>query len=357
MPYLLLLLLSATPLLRHDFEDGTAGWVSVGKNGSLRVMHEGARNGSGALTFDYVVGDGFAAAALPLKGISIARMDRLQFWIKTDVPTAVAIMMNEKKPGGNYTAICWSTGNTWQRVELTPRDFHLSTGEKDPIDPDGKLDLDAVENIGIIDLSTIFGVRTEKTGPIVVESHAGKHSLSIDDFEVLADSGAATADVAVIDTFETPQLRWLTLGGVDLKPDGGGMRAVYRQTDDQSIVLLRQVTGVDLRGKESLAFEIASGQPAELLFNFEVPAPGKAQGPRYSLTLEVPGGGKIAHREVQLAAFEHAEDSPEDPNGRLVLNQMKNFSILDITGVMTHAEAKNSLWIGNIRGVGDAAHP
>jgi hypothetical protein len=36
---------------------------------------------------------------------------------------------------------------------------------------------------------------------------------------------------------------------------------------------------------------------------------------------------------------------------------MKNFSILDITGVMTHAEAKNSLWIGNIRGVGDAAHP
>jgi hypothetical protein len=73
--------------------------------------------------------------------------------------------------------------------------------------------------------------------------------------------------------------------------------------------------------------------------------------------IEVPGGGKIDHREILLSAFEHGPDSPDDPNGMLDLNQLKTFSILDITGTLTHETAKNSLWIGNIRGVGDAARP
>jgi hypothetical protein len=182
----------------------------------------------------------------------------------------------------------------------------------------------------------------------------GKHTFSIDDFELLAGSGVAGPGKAVIDSFGSPQLQWFTLGGVELKPDGAGMRAAYQQKDERSVVLLRQIAHADLRGKESLAFDIASDRPAELLLAFEELAPGKQQGPRYNLTLGVPGGGKVEHREILLSAFEHAADSPDDANAKLDLDQLKTLSILDITGTYTHETAKNSLWIGNVRGTGVA---
>ena len=46
-----------------------------------------------------------------------------------------------------------------------------------------------------------------------VESHAGKNSFYIDDFELLADTGVARPQKAVIDSFVTPQLQWFSLGG------------------------------------------------------------------------------------------------------------------------------------------------
>jgi hypothetical protein len=82
---------------------------------------------------------------------------------------------------------------------------------------------------------------------------------------------------------------------------------------------------------------------------------GKAQGPRYNALVEVEGGGKVAHREIDLSAFEHGPDSPEDSNGVLDLNRLKSFSILDVTANDTRETAKNSLWIGNIRAVSDGA--
>jgi hypothetical protein len=343
IPWILMLFLGTSSLLRSP-----AGWIAVGKSGMVRVT-------DGALTFDYTVGEGLAVAALPLNGTDVSAMDAVRFWMKTDVPTALAVLINEKKPGGDYTAICWSTGNTWQRVELTPGDFHLNAGPNDARDPDGKLDLDAVQNMGVLDISSIFGAKADAGSPIVVESHVGKHSFSIKDFELLAGAGVARPPKTTIDNYATPQLQWLTLGGAELKPDGAGMRATYEQKDERSVVLLRQIAHVDLRGKESLAFEVASDKPAQLLLTFEELTPGKQQGPRYNLTLEVPGGGKVAHWEVLLSAFERGEDSPEDANGKLDLDQLKTFSILDITGTFSHETVKNSLWIGNIRAVGNAA--
>jgi hypothetical protein len=353
--WILMFFLSANTLLRQTFEDGTAGWVAVGPSGAVRVTHEDVKNGSGALAFDYTVGAPPAVAALPLNGTSIAQMDALHFWMKTDLPTALGVVINEKRPGGNYTAICWSTGNTWQRVELRPGDFHLNEGPNDPADTDGKLDLDAAQNIGIIDLRTVLGSKTDPDLPIVVESHAGKHSLFLDDFEILSGVSNPPRDPAVLDDFATPQLRWLTLGGVELKPEGAGMRALYQQMAERSVLMLRPLGNVDLRGKEWLAFDIASERPAQLLMSFEERAPGKPQGPRYNALVEVVGGGKVNHREILLEAFEYGPDSPADPDGVLDPNQLKHFSIMDVTGTITHETVKNSLWIGNIRGAGGTA--
>jgi len=328
----------------------TFDWIVVGKNGALHPTRERA------FDFEYTVGDGVAVAALPLKGTPLAQMGLLRFSMKTDVPTVVAVLLNEKKPGGDYTAICWSTGNTWQKVELTPADFHLNSGLKDPPDPDGKLDLDAVASIGILDLNSVFGVNVDTNSPIFMESHGGKHSFSIDEFEVAPAGAAAGAVPGVIDSFASPQLQWITRGGAELKPEAQGMRAVYRQMDGKSVLLSHPLgSAANLTGKDFLAFEVSSERPAQLLMTFEELSPGKPQGPRYNAIVEVAGGGKVSHREIDLGAFEHGEDSPADANGMLDWSRLKSFSILDITASDTHEMATNSLWIGNIRGVSDGA--
>jgi len=297
------------------------------------------------------VGNGLAVAALPLKGIDLARMDGLRFWVKTDVPTALSVVISEKRPGSNYSAICWSTGNTWQPVELTPDDFHLNEGPNDPADPDGKLDLDAAQNIGILDINTVFGPKIDPDSPFLVDSHAGKHSFFLDDFEILTGSKNRPRDSAVLDDFNTPQLQWLTRGGAELKPEGGGMRVIYQQREEQGILLIRQLGKVDLRGKEKLAFDVASDQPTELVMGLEMHAPGMPQGPRYNTTVEVAGGGKVNHREVVLSAFGDGE--AELPP--IKLDQLKSLTIVDITGQTMNVSGKNSLWIGNIRGAGESA--
>jgi hypothetical protein len=261
------------------------------------------------------------------------------------------VVLSEKQPGGTYAALCWSTGNTWQQVELLPSDFHLNSGPKDPVDPDGKLDLDAIANLTILDTS-IFISGNANPAPLVVESHLGKRTLAIDGFEILSVSGAKAPAKNVIDAFTSPQLQWMTLGGAVMKPESGGLRADYEQFDGKSIIFSRQLANVDLRGMDKLAFDISSEVDTQLLMSFEMQSPGKAQVPRFNALVEVPGGGKVAHREVVLSAFEHGPDSPE---GELDWSKLKAFSMIDITGTATHETAKNSLWIGNIHGVAEQA--
>jgi hypothetical protein len=348
-------LFAAPPLLLDTFEEGTSGWISIGESGAVRVARNAAdvKNGSGALALDYTVGKGLSLAALPLEGKPVADMKVVAFWLKTDVPAGMAVVMNEKKPGGTYSAIVWSTGNTWQRVELVPADFHLNEGPNDPKDPDGKLDLDQLQGIGILDVSQVFG-QSKTNLPIAIDSHAGKHSFYIDDFEISSEAPRRANDPSAIDSFETPQLQWMTLGSAELRPDGKGLRASYTQEEDHYVALVRQLPKVDLRGRERLAFDIASDHPAQLVISLEEHAPGKPQGPRYNVTVDVLGGGKMDHRAVLLSAFAPAEEGPRDENGKLDLDQLKTLTILDITAATSHETVKNSIWIGNIRGVGEA---
>ncbi len=57
----------------------------------------------------------------------------------------------------------------------------------------GSWDLDAVQNVGVLDISSIFGAKEDPGSPMVEESHVGKHSFSIKDFELLAGTGVGKA--------------------------------------------------------------------------------------------------------------------------------------------------------------------
>ncbi len=132
--------------LRQTFEKGEEGWVAYGPGAQVRITHEPAnvKEGSGALELDYkVVPNQFGSAVLLVGDGSLQKMARLRFWLKTDVATAVAVVLSEKKPdGGDYAAWFWSPKDRWQLIDFTGADFALNEGPGDAKDPNGKLDLD-----------------------------------------------------------------------------------------------------------------------------------------------------------------------------------------------------------------------
>jgi hypothetical protein len=344
----------ATPMVRHTFENGVEGWAAFGRNGAIRVTNEpvGVKSGKGGLAFEYDVSHGPAFAAWPVKE-SLIGMQSLRFWLKTDAATPVAVLLNEEAPGGHYIRILWSPANTWQHIELQLSDFTLNEGPNDPQDPDNRLDAGDLQSVGLFDLSQIYnGAAKSSTVPIAIDEKTGKHTMFIDDFEISSEALAlpkTTGEGVVIDDFARPVLQWITLGGVDLSTEKNGMRARYRQDEDKYPILLKMLARADLRGWNRLAFDIASDKPSQLVISIEEHNPGQAQGPRYSTTVDLLGGGKLEHRAVTFEAFALDANGPPDPNGKLDLDQVKTISIVDITAASTHEQTANSLWIGDLR--------
>jgi hypothetical protein len=342
-----------------------SGWMALGTGGAIRLTLDAAhvKTGKPALAFDYKVAPNqFVAAVLPVGTGSLARMTQLKFWLKTDSSTAVGVILSEKKPeGGNYNAIVWSPKDTWQQIELTPEDFAPSEGPSDPKDPDGKLDLDQIEGVGIIDLGEMFVNLSGKPElPIAVDQVAGAHTLYVDDFQALAETPPAASSKAsasvVIDDFHRPSLNWLTLGGAELSRSSSGnplggpaLEARYQQLEGKFVVIAHPLGHVDLHDTGSLSFDIASNKDAQIVVALEKRKPGSNEGPRYNTSFQVPGNRQVVHKSIPFAEFQLDENSPADPEGKLNPDQIKTVSLLDITAAFSHEQQQNTLWLGQLR--------
>jgi len=287
---------------------------------------------NGAVEFKYQLGTKkFAAAVLPVDD-SFASMKSLRFRIRTDHDTTVGVLLSERKPGGgNYAALFWSPANAWQQIELTPRDFDLSDGPTDPVDADGKLDLDQVEGVAIFDFSNFLQ-----------GSASGAHSILIDNFEVWETAHAPAQNT--IDAFDRGFLQWMTPGGMTLKfvPEAGplgepSVMASYPESTEPYAAMMRRVGSLSLGKAKRLTFDIASENEATILVAVEM-----QKGPRYHLTIYPPAGLKVFHVDLSLDDFEHENNAgPEkfDPS------RWKSITFADISG----GGSANSFWLGNLR--------
>jgi hypothetical protein len=306
------LLASAQPtpevLVHQDFETGATGWFAMGAGSSVRVTHQPGEthSGSSALAFTYAVKRGQPSVAVIPASPSLARMQHLRFWVKTDRDTPVAVLLSETQPGGgNYTAWFWSPANAWQQIDLTPADFVLSDGPHDPKDADGKLDLDQLQAIGILDLASFFPAPP---------AQAAARTMWIDDFEAIG--GPAPADDAAmrIDNFDRGFLPWITTGDMDLKLASAdnnqgdnqagnplhepALEASYQQRDNPLPVLVRRIANHDLAKAVRLDFDVASDEETTLVVALEIKQPGASQGPRFTLPIFPPGQREVFHVSV-----------------------------------------------------------
>jgi len=323
-------------LFRQTFETGAAGWIAFGPGGVVRAEH-------GALSLDYNFGAKQIVAAILPAPPAFARMRRIRFRAKSDYDTALGVFLSEKQPGGGrYFAWFWSPANTWQQIDLAPADFAVSDGPQDPVDADGKLDIDAVESIGVVDVSQIFAQAPANPDiPIVINRPAGAHTMQLADFQLLS-SAAPAAPVGVVDRFDREFLKWITLGGMNLKLGASdnplhmrALQATYRQAEGQLPVLMRRLSNFDLSKATRLSFDIASERESTLVLSLETKT-----GARFTLQIYPPGAREVFHVGLKLADFQG--------QGKLDPAQLKSLSILDATAAAGGAEGSNTIWIGNV---------
>jgi hypothetical protein len=298
---------------------------------------------------------------------SLRGMKSVRFRFKAKSATAIGITLNETD-GGRYTAVCWLPPDVWQRVELVPEDFILGQMANDPKDPDGKLDLDQVRGIAIVDVSQLLGAAMAATSaPVVVAERGERQKLMMDGFEVSTETPGwyKPREAYTIEKFAHPQLNWFTFGGADLALDtsrkviaGNALQANYEQGESRFVTIVHALAPMTLNGATHLTFDVASDKDAELIFSLQEASQGKGDGPRYHVQVHVPGGGKAAHRQVAFSAFEIAEDSAPDPTGKLDLDKLRSIGIVDITGAISQqAGVVNTLRIGNVAAVKTTALP
>jgi hypothetical protein len=335
-------------LFRQSFQTDTAGWAVMGTDASVRVTTDSGREkGRSALAYNYELGaKKNSGLVLPVPK-DFAQMRRIRFTVKSDHDAAVAVLLSEKKPGGNYSAWFWAPADIWQTIELTPADFTVSDDPKDPVDPDGKLDVDAVEGIGIFDMAQFFAALSSSPNlPIAVNIPAGAHTLLIDSFEVLSSAGETKP--LLLTSMDRNFLDWVTPGGMDLKLAGASnplhmpaMQASYRQAEDQLQLLVRRVSGAQLAHAKRLAFDIASEHDVTLVVSLEMRKQGGGAGPRFTLPIFPPGGKEVFHVDVALSDFKG--DGTFDPA------QWRTMTIIDVTVAGGGAPTPNTLWIGNLQ--------
>jgi hypothetical protein len=284
-------------------------WVSVGPGATLE-------NAEGGFTFRY---DAAAVApmriaVLPGSGAAFAAAKSIRFEVKTDSPFAVAMVLAEKKPGGgNFSAVTWSNGDTWQPVILSLSDFAPNDGYEGALHPD------RIENAAFLDFSQ-FLPKMGANSQVYAEPHQGAHLISVRNFEISADEAPK----------ERPQSSWFSPGGATFEQSGNAVTIRYREQVDKWTNFSRIVPPHDYTGATHLSMDIQSDKDVQLVISL-----GENKGPRHNVDFMVPAGSKPEHRDLDLKAFE----------GEIDLKSIHSIAFLDISG----EEGPNRIVIANLR--------
>lgn len=329
-----------TPLMNHTFATSDEGWLGMGE--IAKVSRTAAPKPT--LHFEYMVRKGnVGALTRPIESEALKGGQRLHFALKTDTDTVLAVMVQEKG-GGRFTAVANLPKNLWQDIDLALSDFTLGTDKGDPADANGKLDLDKVESLSVVDLHVFF-VQTESPQlaglfPGIV---SGPRELWMREFTATA----APLPVATLDGLNRPQLAWIGVGGAGLKRSAAGgpltgtsLEAAYAVGQGKIAGLFRSFATGALTGKTSLNMTVAVAKSATFLVQLE-----DDQGGKFNTTVEVPGVKIPKKLSLVLADFKPDTDSKRD---KIDLARVKQVLILDISGLTESVEQTNTLWLANL---------
>ena len=362
---------NADSLLLDTFEMDVNGWSALGPHASVGTTNESSKvkNGKNALAFNYRIDTAppapgeppVDALVRPVHEGQLTGARSISFWVRSDASAPLALALTEHN-GGRYTASLWVAKNQWQHVVLAPEDFTLGDGKDDPKDPDGKLDMDQVESIALINLHAFVALSLKETpvNATLFPLQNGPRALWLDDFSVsrapvVFDAPAPRTSEGEkgglwVDALRRDTPAWMPLGTVEMKTDamapttGRALRLDYTRQPGKITAALRDIHATDLSAYDHLEFDIAAAKAGKILLVLE-----EKTGARYQTILDVEGSSVSSRKAIYFANLAVADDGPKDANGKLDLDQIKNISFVDVTAFLDMMTQPNTLWIGPVR--------
>lgn len=357
-----------------DFEQSLVNWIPVeietggGKErinfsleDSVALIREEdkAAQGRGTLRYTYRVGHGRVDALTgAAKRITMARPRALRFRLKADHSAFFGVMLSERDKS-EYSVGFYHNKGTWQPVALSFDDFKLSS---DSTDENGRLDLDQVSTIVLLDAAGLLGqLQTLPTE---------ERTLWLDDVAVSQQEVPPTFRVEktprgsrfVVDSCEQPTIGWMPCraGGDPPKfeveedaeivlvtkeaapPEGKqALRLRYSTTPQTITAFVRFLDGLALKRPKHLSFWIKSEKDRTLALTVE-----EKDGSEYNVAVQARAAEGWKQHAFELSEFKLSEGK-QDENGKLDMDQVKQLTLADISGLQGQP-GQNTIWLDDL---------
>jgi len=343
-------------LVQHSFDKSEEGWTGIGANCRASITTQSSFNGNVALKFEYDLRPKAMGLLMwPAPEGALTNASTFRFWVNADHATSLGFIVQERG-GGRYIAMFSVPAGKWQKVEIARSDLVLSTGKDDPKDPNGQLDTDRIEAVGLGDLAQFVAQSGSPEMAALLGIELGPRTLLLDSFSVTTEKLPPSVVVGPkevrLDTFARPQVAWMATCPVQIVRGEGNaqaaLAATYRQAQRRLTALVRPVPAGTLKGMQKLAFSAESQVPALLLIQVE-----EAGGGKFNTTVEIPKGGSPQPITVNFENLNSADDSTVKDRG-VKPDLISQVVLIDATGLIgAPAEADNTLVIRNLRALAD----
>ncbi|BCM90707.1 hypothetical protein IAD21_02567 [Abditibacteriota bacterium] len=343
------------PLYEQSFEQDAGTWLSTGGDAkvSMERAPENVKVGESALRFDYKVAPGPISILIsPLAPRSLDTLQAISFWVKVNHNASLAFALQEQG-GGRFGTVFSVAKDQWQHVEIAPQELVLQLDKDSPKDDDGKLDLDKVEGMALLDFNQMIAqLAADPNNPLIqlLGIETGPRTLYLDGVVFSSKPlSPALPSSTLLDDFTRPQAEWLSVGGATLKnikgdaPETNALQVDYTQAAGRVAAFAKLLPPGVLVDKSKLSFKLASKRHATLIVQLEEKSGGK-----YNANFEVAGDALATEKNLDFTDFEPADDSKDD-NNRLDLGQVKQILFIDASGLLGMGEGENTIWLNQIR--------
>ena len=311
-------------------------------------------NDNGVLEVSYIpLSDGLQALVGQVTG-GLTGGNSLRGHIRTTAQTVILVGLVEAD-GSGYHASFTSLPGRWQEIALDFTEFTLG---EDNTDENGQLDPDQVEAVVIADAVAMLATLAQQA-PFLIAPDMSPRMLWLDDLRIDSEGMDARwveanidgVDGVRVDSFESAPLQWMCLAGqgvevtYDQERKAHGeysLRFAYALPPSKLFVAATHLTGIPLAGMKVLSVSYASEVATTLLFEIE-----ETDGSKYNTMVPIGATDAFMPIEIPLDDLTLGDDS-QDENGRLDMDQAKQFVVGDISAMTRNPVTLNTLWIDDV---------
>jgi hypothetical protein len=335
-------------ILQQDFAEASVGeWQAVGGEGGKIAFAKGAFTGGGdAFALSYPVGKG-KPAVLFVRGFgdkALQGVTTLAFSLRASETGTYAVTLDEAG-GGNWATMVHLEKDAWQEVLLPVKEFILTEGPNDRPDGNGRLDMERVQSVSLVNMRSILGQTANPLIEMLFAQKPGTYTLNLGRLSATDAAGAST-----LDGLNLPQVGWfpagetkLSLAPASTSPlKSKSLRIGYSVGGGQVGVLFRRVAKGSLAASTGLGWNIASENATTLTFQVE-----DSEGGKFKTEVKVSGGKNPGTTTVKWSQFTPADDSKskrEKPDPA----KITQVAFIDITGFTEGAKATHTLWLSGL---------